>query len=99
MVGQYTEFSDIALVKQQIADFLDESVIYPEICENHSILLNQESALWYEMEEYFKVFMRRGKHLSNFRANYLMDKLEEKIDEIISIQQQIIDDTGKFLHL
>jgi len=91
MVGQKIPFETTSTIIKQIAEFLEKNNFYQNLCKNQSFLLKQESLLWAELSEYFKVFMIKGNHVSEIRANSLIEKMEKTIYEIINIQQQIID--------
>lgn len=98
IVGQENPFENIAKEKQIIAEYLEQSVFYPDLCKNQSLLLKQELELWYDLSDYYKVFMRRGIFLFELRANILMNKMENTMDKIILIEQQIINEANEFLY-
>lgn len=91
MVGQRISFDTTSTIIAQIAEFLEKNSFYQDLCINQSSLLKQESILWVELSAYFKVFMRKGRLISDTRAKSLINKMQEILDEIITIQQQIID--------
>jgi hypothetical protein len=92
MVGKEDPFESIAEEKQHAIDYLESSNHYPDICKNHSILLKQESELWFHLSNYYKVFLKRGKYLSSLRANFLIKKMEETMNQIILIEEKLIED-------
>ena len=91
MVGQRISFDTTSTIIAQIAEFLEKNSFYQDLCINQSSLLKQESILWAELSAYFKVFMRKGRLISDARAKSLINKMQEILDEIITIQQHIID--------
>ena len=93
MVGKVDSFESIAAEKNHVADYLEHNAFYPELCEKQASLLKEESDNWIKLSDYYKVFMRRGISLSFLRAENLMIKMEEIIDNIITIEQTIIDES------
>lgn len=96
-VGNENPFERIADEKKQTADYLEKSNFYSEFSNNQSNLLRKEIRLWFNLSDYYKIFMRRGVFLSLFRANILLEKMENSIDEIIIIEQKLIDELNDFL--
>ena len=92
MVGEESPFESIAREKDHIANYLETNDIYQEFCENQSLLLRKESSLWHELSKSYNVFKRRGLNLLNIRANIIMDKMEKALENIISNEQDIIND-------
>jgi hypothetical protein len=91
IIGKIDSFEDIAAEKNHIADYLEDSHFYPNICEKHASLLREEAEKWDQLSDYYKVFMRRGIFLSKYRANNIMKQMETLIDEIILIEEEIIN--------
>ena len=98
IVPQENSFEGISKEKQEISEYLEQSIFYPDFCKNQSILLKQESELWHDLSNYYKVFMRRGIFLLELRSNILMNKMENTIDKIILIEQQLINEANEFLY-
>ena len=92
MVGQKNPFNTTSKIIKQIADFLEKNNYYQNLSLNQSFLLKQESILWYDLSEYFKVFMRKGLHISNLNAESLIEKMAIIVDKIINVEQEIIND-------
>lgn len=92
MVGKRIPFETTSNIIKQIAEFLENNNFHQDLCTNQSSFLKQESVLWAKFSNYFKVFKRKGKLISDFQANIIINKMENVLDEIIIIQQQIIDD-------
>ena len=85
----------IAAEKNFVADYLENCSFYPDLCKNHSDFLRQESEYWEKLSDYYKIFMRRGIYLSEFRADYIMNHMENIMDKVLIVEQKIIDTSIK----
>ena len=90
LAGKVTPFTDIANIKRDVSEFLQNSSIQPSLCKNQSNLLRNESELWRELAHYYSIFLRKGIYLSDIRAIYIMNKMEQLIKEIINIEEALI---------
>jgi hypothetical protein len=90
LAGKTSPFVDIANVKWDIANYLQNSSIQPGLCKNQSNLLRNESELWRELSQFYNIFLRKGIYLSDIRAIYIMNKMEQLIKEIIDIEELLV---------
>lgn len=97
MNGIHNPFYEIYMGKKHVADYLETNTDYSDLSKNQSVLLRKESDLWKKMSQYYNIFLKRGIKLSNFRASFLMYRMEKTMSEIIQIEQQIIDEGSLFI--
>jgi hypothetical protein len=90
LAGKTSPFADIANVKWDVADYLQNSSIQPGLCKNQSNLLRNESELWRELSHYYNIFLKKGIYVSDIRAIYIMNKMEQLLKEIIDIEEALI---------
>ena len=90
LAGKTSPFADIANVKWDVADYLQNSSIQPGLCKNQSNLLRNESEQWRGLSKYYNIFLRKGIYLSDIRAIYIMNKMEQLIKKIIDIEEALI---------
>lgn len=90
LVSKQSPFEDIASLKEDVADYLQNSTIQPSLCKNQSNLLRYESNLWHELSQYYIIFLKKGIYLSDIRAIYIMKKMEQFMNEIIETEEALI---------
>ena len=90
LTGKTSPFADIANVKWDVADYLQNSSIQPDLCKNQSNLLKNESELWHGLSQYYNIFLKKGTYLSDIRAIYIMNKMAQLINEIIDVEEALI---------
>ena len=97
IIGYENHFESIANEKQIIAYYLEKSNIYQELCKNQSNLLREESELWEQMSNYYKIFLKKGIRISDLRAGFILQGMEKTINKIIQIEQRIIDEGCQYI--
>ena len=92
MVGKEDPFQSIAEEKQHIVNYLQNCDFYSDLCNRHSDFLKEEIKLWQRLSENYKVFLKKGKTISNLKANSLIKEMKITTCEIIQIQEQLAQD-------
>jgi Mg2+ and Co2+ transporter CorA len=90
LAGKQSPFADIAAIKSNVADYLQNCSIQPSLCKNQSDLLRNESARWHELSNYYNIFLRKGIFLSDVRAIQVMNNMDKLVREIIDIEEALI---------
>ena len=90
LAGKTSPFDDIANVKRDVAEYLQNSTIQPSLCKNQSNLLRNESLLWHELAQYYTIFLKKGIYLSDLRAIHIIKNMEQLMSDIIAIEEAII---------
>ncbi len=93
MVGNIDPYESIAAEKIHCAKYLEHNIFYTELGKKQASLLTEESDIWVTLSNYYKVFMRRGNYLSSFRAENLIEKMEKTMQNIVTLEQSIIDES------
>jgi len=90
VAGKQNPFGEIAAAKKHVAQYLATCLIYPGVCKNQSVFLQNESGQWYNLSASYNVFMRKGVFLSNLRAAHVMSGMERLMSTIVSLEQALI---------
>jgi len=64
-----------------------------ELCKNEAILFGQEAEAWSEFAELYNQFAKRGIFLSYLRGLIIIQKMTKVLEDIITIEQKIIDNS------
>ena len=84
-----TNFEAIAEQKQQTAKFLNINKNLSDICEYEALLFENEAKLWESLASCYSVFMRRGIFLSNFRATFIVSRMNNIMGKVLEIEETI----------
>jgi hypothetical protein len=90
VAGKQNPFGAIAAAKKHVAEYLATCMIYPGLCKNQSVLLQNESNQWYNLSASYDIFMRKGLFLSNLRTVHVMNDMEHLTNDIISVEKALI---------
>jgi hypothetical protein len=89
-------YYQLVLEREDISRYLEdlqyeiEDENLSEICKNDSILLKQEADNYTKIAEYYSEFHKKGVFLTFPKAIQIINKMKEKIEEIIQIEETII---------
>ena len=90
MAGRQSPFVDIAAIKSDVAEYLQNCSIQPSLCKYQSNLLRNESALWYDLAGFYNIFLRKGMFLSDIRAFQILHTMHTTMNDIIEIEETLI---------
>jgi len=95
-VSEMTNFENILMEKKHMAKYLTEISVYNASLKKEADLFKQDAENWTIISDCYKEFLNKGFFLSLTRANYLMNKMESTMKNIISIEESIINGLGGF---
>jgi len=90
MVGEEDPFESIADEKKHVADYLEQCTFYPDLCSNQSKLLREDAKNWYNLSNYYKIFLRKGMFILPSRGEFVMNNMYHIANKIVSIEESII---------
>ena len=89
-------FDHVSYDKKYNAEYLKEASeslqneTLRNLCSYEADLFERESENWTKLSSCYSEFLNKGVFISNFKANNLMDHMDNAIDNIIKIEQEII---------
>jgi hypothetical protein len=84
-------FKNISIEKEDISNHLDKNIELLDVYQKEKKLLSDESEKWSELNLFYSKFIRKNIFLKKTEALNLIKKISLIVNEIISIENEIIN--------
>ena len=88
--GEDNPFASIGWEKWHVADYLENTSFYMQVCRNQSVLLRVEAMEWLAAAEWYQLFLRKGLWFSRSKGTTYVLEMKACMDTIVDVEYQVI---------